>query len=483
MSSETVDWLKKVSKNKSKVSFDLDEEEGAAEEATHFVKPKSNAIKNNYTSKDLTGLQVAHDFGSFQAGQSDILVLEDSSVLDSEGKEGNSLVSMALKEDERLKRLREVARHAGGYSGYKEYEAEDSVVTLGRVKSSKVLQKYDFASTEFTDEPAAIEGFRIGSQQTKAAVDLEEKKLDNSNDFDAVQSAGIEILNLKRKKPAVSEIEKEKKRAKKLAKTLFADEPEMLIDQIFQTEDGIKYENTAEEEEEDLEMQKIISATRREHLKTGSAGPMEIEPEIEDKFIGGKSFDALMMTESIFVEKDSEVAERVEESSQSDFKMDLGGSSDDEREIFNSEPLVRNGVAATLALLNMRGINLKPRTQNTTKQPSSDIKLEYFDQFGNKLTSKEAYKELSRKFHGKGPGKGKIEKMKRRREVTLKLESASVSAATQSAIVTNLRKQQEETGVPYMILSSTRQIEPTPSSIKEETEVKKPKIFGFQIKK
>lgn len=380
--------------------------------------------------------------------------------------------------------MREVSRHARGYSGYKEYEeqAEDSIVTLGRVKTPKVLQKYDFASMEFKDEPGLVEGFRIGSQQVKPpAVHSEQKQLEGSNDFDTVKSAGIEVLNLRKRKPA-SEIDKEKRKAKKLVKTLFADEPEMSIDQIGQIEDEIKFEV---EDEDDLEMQRIIAATRRDHLKMAAVAQIETEPKIEDKFIGGKSFDALMMSESIFSEKEQEeafkvVEEMAEESTASIEDVDL----DAKEEYFSSEPLVRNGVAATLALLNMRGIHLKPRSNETSKSSpsSSDIKLEYFDQFGNKLNSKEAYKELSRKFHGKGPGKGKIEKMKRRREETLKLESTSVSAATQSAIVMNLRKQQEETGAPYMILSSTRQIESTPS-VKQENEVKKPKIFGLQLNK
>lgn len=157
MSSETVDWLKKVSsKGKAKVSFDLEEDKEetlTVGENKKFTKPKANVIKNNNTTKDLTGLQVAHDFESFQTGQSDILVLEDTSVL--LGDEG-ALVSMNLKEEERLKRLREVARHAGGYSGYREYEeeqTEDSIVTLGRAKPAIILQKYDFASAEFNDEP------------------------------------------------------------------------------------------------------------------------------------------------------------------------------------------------------------------------------------------------------------------------------------------------------------------------------------------
>lgn len=57
----------------------------------------------------------------------------------------------------------------------------------------------------------------------------------------------------------------------------------------------------------------------------------------------------------------------------------------------------------------------------------SGIKLEYFDQFGNKLNSKEAYKELSRKFHGKAAGKGGLERMKMKRENSLKLESGTAT--------------------------------------------------------
>lgn len=475
MSSETVDWLKKV---KAKVSFDL-EEESISGEDKKFIKPKANAIKTNYTANDLTGLQVSHDFGAFQAGQSDILVLDDSSVLDNlEDRDGSALVSMALKEEERLKRLRDVSRHASGYSGYKEYEEqiEDSVVTLGRAKPAKILQKYDFAATEFTDEPG-VEGFRIGSQ-TKLTVQEPKQPI---SDFDTVKSTGIEMISTKKKR--TTDMDKEKKRANRLAKTIFADEPEMRIEQIQQEELSYSIDD------DDLDMQKIIAATRKEFLKT--AAPIQIEP-VND-FIAGKSFDALVMTESIFAnnepyknskgeEKQKETHENfeaMEEDSLEDSK-DLEGE-----EAFSSEPLVRNGVAATLALLNMRGINLKPRGHETTNESRSDIKLEYFDQFGNKLNSKEAYKELSRKFHGKGPGKGKLEKMKRKREDTLKLESASASSATQSAIVTNLRKQQEETGTPYMILSSSRQSEQVSTApfVNQEVEVRKPKIFGLQLKK
>lgn len=479
-------------KAKAKLSFDIEESDDtdtlSKSGVKQFTNPKANVIKKNYTSKDLTGLQVAHDLDSFQAGQSDILVLADRSVLLED--DGETLVSMSLKEDARLTRLREVARHAKGYSGFKAYEeeTEDSIVNMGLVgnKNPKILQKYDFASSEFNDEPKLDQGFKIGSVQ---AAKPESASLTFNNEFDTVQSAGIDTFIKKKRND--SEMEKEKKRARRLAKTLFADEPEMMVETFPQSSNN---EKAIDEEEDDSDMQRIIAATRREHLKTRIEAEVESEKhEMEPKFVGGKSFDTLIMSESIFAPNEPEREQQQQQSREMEAEMEVNAEIDHEDrtdlnslEPFSAEPLVRDGVASTLALLNMRGINLEARGGRKDKSSKSaapsDIKLEYFDQFGNKLTSKEAYKELSRKFHGKGAGKGKLEKMKRRREETLKMES--VVSTSQSAIVTNLRKQQEETGAPYMILSNTRQQSDAPEITKHlGVEAKKPKIFGLQLKK
>lgn len=504
MSSETVDWLKKV-----KVSFDVEEGEEEEVKSKFGKKPQANAI---YSAKDLAGLKVAHDFNSFQAGQSDILVLEDKSVLEVDDNASESLISMNLKEEARLKRMREVSRHAKGYSGFKAYEEEveeDSIVTIGGngpKLSGKVLQKYDFASSEFNDEPG-VEGFKLGMVKSEKELWKNEGKSSNTmtstvSDFDTVQSSGIETIGNFKRKGNKTDLEKERKRAKKLAKTLFADEPEMLTESEMTAESPSEIKFGFEEEEDNLEIQKIISATRREHLKTAVPVEMNIEEE-EPKFVGGKSFDALIMSESIFAnnntveleegddvnmknEEENIVSATVAQSEDEAMDADVDGDADTlvDTFAFTQEPLVRNGVASTLALLNMKGISLKPRSSNEkgTTGKGSDIKLEYFDQFGNKLSSKEAYKELSRKFHGKGPGKDRLEKMKRKRVETLKLEAAASSP--ESAIVTNLRKQQQETGVPYMLLSNTRHSDSVQIEIPEaKQQEKKTKIFGLQLKK
>jgi hypothetical protein len=41
----------------------------------------------------------------------------------------------------------------------------------------------------------------------------------------------------------------------------------------------------------------------------------------------------------------------------------------------------------------------------------ADIELSYTDDKGRKLTPKEAFRQLSYKFHGKKPGKNRLEKL------------------------------------------------------------------------
>lgn len=45
-----------------------------------------------------------------------------------------------------------------------------------------------------------------------------------------------------------------------------------------------------------------------------------------------------------------------------------------------------------------------------------NVKLEYIDDNGRLLNHKEAFRYLSHKFHGKGPGKNKIEKRLKKNE-------------------------------------------------------------------
>jgi hypothetical protein len=95
------------------------------------------------------------------------------------------------------------------------------------------------------------------------------------------------------------------------------------------------------------------------------------------------------------------------------------GEGDEQLDFVHRQPLVGKGMAATLALLKGSG-ELKKTDQlagrakdSRAYDPSSTdhgVKLEYRDEFGRKLTQKEAFRQLSYKFHGYGPSQKKKEK-------------------------------------------------------------------------
>jgi len=93
---------------------------------------------------------------------------------------------------------------------------------------------------------------------------------------------------------------------------------------------------------------------------------------------------------------------------------------DDEQLAFvHRQPLASKGMAATLALLKGSGElkksdelagRAKDERQHDPSSGDMGVKLEYRDEFGRKLTQKEAFRQLSYRFHGYGPGKKKSEK-------------------------------------------------------------------------
>lgn len=68
------------------------------------------------------------------------------------------------------------------------------------------------------------------------------------------------------------------------------------------------------------------------------------------------------------------------------------------------------------------------------------------------LTPKEAFRLLSHKFHGKGPGKMKQEKRMRQYQEELKVKQMK-NADTPSLSVSRMREAQAKLQTPYLVLS------------------------------
>ncbi|KAG5888097.1 hypothetical protein JTB14_021897 [Gonioctena quinquepunctata] len=89
-----------------------------------------------------------------------------------------------------------------------------------------------------------------------------------------------------------------------------------------------------------------------------------------------------------------------------------------------------------------------------------NVKLEYIDDDGHILSSKEAFRYLSHKFHGKGPGKNKVEK-RIAKGVQEQLMKKMSSTDTPLGTLNMLQAKQKETQSPYVVLSGNKQTQST----------------------
>ncbi|KAF9580935.1 hypothetical protein BGW38_002224 [Lunasporangiospora selenospora] len=86
------------------------------------------------------------------------------------------------------------------------------------------------------------------------------------------------------------------------------------------------------------------------------------------------------------------------------------------------------------------------------KNYKPDIKLEYIDEGGNRLSTKEAFRQLSHAFHGKSSGKMKTEKRMKKLEDEKRLLGMS-STDTPLNMVTALQERQKAAGAAHIVLA------------------------------
>ncbi|GFY80530.1 SART-1 family [Actinidia rufa] len=143
---------------------------------------------------------------------------------------------------------------------------------------------------------------------------------------------------------------------------------------------------------------------------------------------------------------------------------------EDEEDIVPDETIheaaVGKGLSGALHLLKERG-TLKETVEwggrNMDKKKSKlvgiyendaqkEIRIERTDEYGRILTPKEAFRLLSHKFHGKGPGKMKQEKRIRQYQEDLKIKQMN-NSDTPSLSVERMREAQSRLKTPYLVLS------------------------------
>ncbi|CAL4094493.1 unnamed protein product, partial [Meganyctiphanes norvegica] len=95
-----------------------------------------------------------------------------------------------------------------------------------------------------------------------------------------------------------------------------------------------------------------------------------------------------------------------------------------------------------------------------------EVRLEYVDDEGRKLCSKEAFRYLSHKFHGKGSGKNKTEKRMKKWNEELLMKHMS-SSDTPLQTLERQREKQKQLAAPYLILSGNKNQEAMALDVKK----------------
>ncbi|XP_043700636.1 SART-1 family protein DOT2 isoform X2 [Telopea speciosissima] len=130
------------------------------------------------------------------------------------------------------------------------------------------------------------------------------------------------------------------------------------------------------------------------------------------------------------------------------------------------EAAVGKGLSGALKLLKERGtlketVDLGGRNMDKKKSKlvgiydndgRKEIRIERTDEFGRIMTPKEAFRVISHKFHGKGPGKTKQEKRMKQYQEELKLKQMK-NSDTPSLSVERMREAQARLKTPYLVLS------------------------------
>eukprot|EP01035_Chromulina_nebulosa_P019474 gene19474-25356_t len=133
---------------------------------------------------------------------------------------------------------------------------------------------------------------------------------------------------------------------------------------------------------------------------------------------------------------------------------------DNQLSFLHRQPLASQSTAAALALLKgsgelkkrdeLAGRALDPREKEEV-DPKDRIKLEYRDEYGRKLTKKEAFRQLCYRFHGYGPGKQK--KDKRIKADNIQRKAGTSLDALNNVTMKSLTRAQEATGKAHITIS------------------------------
>ncbi|CAM0901792.1 unnamed protein product [Alopecurus aequalis] len=222
-----------------------------------------------------------------------------------------------------------------------------------------------------------------------------------------------------------------------------------------------KGQGDADVAEGDTQQNKVVITEMEEFVWGLQLNEETRKPEAEDVFMDEDDDD--MPSGTITKDDTSRLGVIKEEPVIEDPKKDA-----EEEEVMPAEVVheaaVGKGLAGALKFLQDRGTlnegtNWGGRTTDKKKSKlvgiedgPKEIRIERMDEFGRVMTPKEAFRDLSHKFHGKGPGKMKLEKRQKKYQDDLKAKQMK-SSDTPLMSAEKMRDAQARGQTPYLVLS------------------------------
>jgi U4/U6.U5 tri-snRNP-associated protein 1 len=495
-------------------------------------KPDNERKQETYSAENLVGMKVAHDFD--ELGSETVLILKDRSITDKDDGE-DELVNQGLLDAEHGRKNIQTRKGAKAYNAYEAFERDQ----MGLEK--KMLTQYDEI-----DGPV---GFTIQSGGKVDPAELEAKKqsvgLDLKGTVSLEYEKNKEIADFYTQDEVLAFRRKPKKKSSKKKKMVIdwddVEEDTGVVEEerpkfgFSNKQVGIDNVNFVDDDELHQTLAKLRNKNNRKVLSNPEALAQRIqdqqdsEPEMDldgglviseiSEFVQNiqtQQEDDLPLDEpskSPIHEEPNEAVKEIEMDTGENMENTTEGALPTKSDVsfLEEEPLVSQGLAATLKLLSRKGdlesgtqeqrtrehiINERLKWSKLQSQADRiernklsekklaelaakkfenyrpDIDLTYRDEMGRELTAKQAYRELSHKFHGKLPGKAKKEKQLRKIAEEMRMKRMDTSD-TPLKSVEAFSEKSKQLGVAYVEVPANA---PLYESFNDRAEVLHPKI-------
>ncbi|UKK02883.2 hypothetical protein MACK_002981 [Theileria orientalis] len=417
-------WSKKMGSVSKTTITQAENEVTYSDEEEEITKNSDGDHRSSLKSKehkdkpDTSKIKVLHKMNELDLVKGDevTLTLKDVGVLEAEAAgisdldflENVELVDMKNDKKKMQQKLR------NQYGNYVPYEEDDGLNT-GFLKhyDDKIKETQGLKLTSLANED---DGFFIKINEPETV----ERELDEQNKTYETMSKRTMKNELVDETDIFSSLSQKKNKLKKKPK-------QMNWDKIFTKDDTaefdlsnivptkIKKDIAAVEDDDDDQLYNKISNHRRrvEVKKVKSEDTTDVKPHVDfDKINEGKGIEITATTEFINVVK-TPMEKIIEQESEPKYNINTSDQEvkDDDPNTLAEVPL-GDGISAALSYIKQRGDFIEKKAEARSKE----VQLNYLDSYGNEMTPKEAFRQISWIFHGKKPSMNKIERKVRRME-------------------------------------------------------------------